>query len=259
MACTVRTFLMTHDPLSSAPNSPRSVRLNPERARAWAAAAGTGVVGTRLSSLDTSVMQDLLRFDRIGGPGPGLEVLEVMAAALRHGLSLRLDLQHDSRELVWTVFPAQKLFHCLLPAEGLRRLRLNCLRVERVEPARHEPPADDAQAPHTHALRPMLWGLALNGARSELLPEIAGPVAYRISPDADLTGLHQLEPGATVAAAVARLRRETTALVDIERWPGFHRERAQRLVNGLYLNVALMVSRTHPSAIQALARRDKAA
>jgi len=253
------SFSMAYEPLSVAPHSPRSLRLNPERARAWAAAAGTGVVGTRLSSLDTSVMQDLLRFDRIGGPGPGLEVLEVMAAALRHGRSLRLDLQHESHELVWTVFPAQKLFHCLLPAEGLRHLSLSRLRVERVEPARHEPPADDAQVPHTHALRPMLWGLALNGSRSELLPEIAGSVAYRISPDADLSGLYQLDQGATLAAAVARLRRETTALVEIERWPGFHSERAQRLVNGLYLNAALMVSRTHPSAIQALARRDAGA
>jgi len=250
---------MAQDPLSAAPPSHRSLRQNPERARAWAAAAGTGVVGTRLSSLDTSVMQDLLRFDRIGGPGPGLEVLEVLAAALRHGRSLQLNLQLESQELVWTVFPAQKLFHCLLPAEGVRRLSLSRLRVERVEPARHEPPDADAQMPHTHALRPMLWGLALNGARSVLLPEIAGAVAYRISPDADLTGLHQLEPGSTVTTAVARLRRETTALVDIQRWPGFDSDRAQRLVNGLYLNAALMVSRTHPSAIQNLARQSRMA
>lgn len=253
----VRTaHLMAHDPATAAPQSPRGTRLSPERARAWAAAAGTGVVGTRLSSLDTSLMQDLLRFDRVGGPGPGLEVLEVMAAALRHGRSLRLELQYESRELVWTVFPAHKLFHCLL-APG--SLRLNRLRVERVEPARREPPAADAKAPNTFALHPLLWELALSGARSELLPEIAGPVAYRISPAADLAGLRELEQGATLAAAVARLRRETTALADIEGWPGFSPDRAQRLLNGLYLNAALMVSRTHPSAIQGQARRARAA
>ena len=250
---------MSNDPLLATLQPAQSVRLNPERARAWAAAAGTGVAGTRLSSLDTSVMQDLLRFDRVGGPGPGLEVLEVMAAALRHRRSLRIELQHESRELTWTVFPNQRLLHCAHPADGLRRLRLTRLRVERVEPARLEPPAADSNAPNTYALGPLLWALAMNGARSELLPEVAGPVAYRIAPGANLAGLHRLEQGATLAAAVARLQRHTTALVDIEGWPGFHRERAQRLVNGLYLNAALMVSRTHPAAINEQGRRHRAA
>jgi hypothetical protein len=31
-------------------------------------------------------------------------------------------------------------------------------------------------------------------------------------------------------------------------WPGFERERATRLLNGLYLQGGLMVSRTHPAA-----------
>lgn len=248
---------MADTPPSAAPQNPRSARLSPERALAWAAAAGTGVAGTRLSSLDTSVMQDLLRFDRVGGPGPGLEALEVMAAALRHGRSLRVEMRHDDREVVWTVFPRQKLFHCLLSADHRRHLHLGRLRVERVEPSRREPPAQDARTPHTFALVPMLWDLALNGSRSELLPEIAGPVAYRISPSGKLTALQQLERGATLAAAVQRLGRQTTALGDIEGWPGFNRERAQRLLNGLYLNSALMVSRTHPRAIDDLARHER--
>lgn len=240
---------MDQDPNPVAPQSPRSARLSPERARAWAAAAGTGVAGTRLSSLDTSVMQDLLRFDRIGGPGPGLEALEVVAAALRHGRSLCMVLEHESREVVLTVFPNHKLVHCPLPADGWGRLHVGRLQVERVEPARREPPAAGAK-PSTHllALEPVLWDLALNGSRSELLPEIVGPVGYRISPAAELPGLHQRHQGATLAAAVARLRRDTSTLADIERWPGFDRERGQRLLNGLYLNAALIVSRTHPAA-----------
>ena len=249
---------MADTPPSAAPKPPRSARLSPERALAWAAAAGTGVAGTRLSSLDTSMMQDLLRFDRVGGPGPGLEVLEVMAAALRHGRSLRVEMRHDAREVVWTVFPNQKLFHCQLSADSRRRLHLRRLRVERVEPARREPPAPDAKTPHIFSLRPMLWDLALHGSRGDLLPEIAGPVAYRISPAGDLAALQRLEEGATLAAAVARLRRQTTALAELEAWPGFDRGRAQRLLNGLYLNSALMVSRTHPSAIQDLARHERA-
>jgi hypothetical protein len=248
---------MADTPPSAVPQNPFSPRLSPERALAWAAAAGVGVAGTRLSSLDTSVMQDLLRFDHVGGSGPGLEALEVMAAALRHGRSLRVEMSHDAREVVWTVFPNQKLFHCLLPARDRRRLSLSRLQVERVEPSRREPPAHEARTPHIFALAPMLWGLALNGSRSELLPEIAGSVAYRISPSGELATLQNVEMGETLAAAVARLRRETTALGEIERWPGFNRDLAQRLLNGLYLNSALMVSRTHPRAISDLARHGR--
>jgi hypothetical protein len=112
---------------------------------------------------------------------------------------------------------------------------------------------------HHFALEPVLWGLALSGSRSDLLPEIEGSVGYRISPAADLTALCRSDTGATLAAAVARLRRETSTLLDIESWPGFARERAQRLLNGLYLNAALMVSRTHPSAMREQTRRDPAA
>lgn len=251
---------MAQNPLPNVPHPPRSARLTPQRARAWAAAAGAGVAGTRLSSLDSSVMQDLLRFDRIGGPGPGLEVLEVMAAALRHGRSLGMVLEHDARQLLLTVFPRQKLAHCSLTLDGWKRIPLARLHVERVEPARREPPASETKlTSHHFALEPMLWDLALNGSRSDLLPEIEGSVGYRISPAADLSALRQSDMGATLAAAVSRLRRETSTLVDIESWPGFSRERAQRLLNGLYLNAALMVSRTHPSAVRDQARRDQAA
>jgi len=204
-------------------------------------------------------MQDLLRFDLVGGPGPGLEVLEVMAAALRHGRSLRVVMRHDAREVVWTVFPTQNLLHCPLSADQLRRLQLRRLQVERVEPARRGPPAPDAKTPHTFALRPLLWDLALHGSRGELLPEIAGPVAYRISPAGELAALQLLEQEATLAAAVTRLRLDTTALSELESWPGFDRERAQRLLNGLYLSAALMVSRTHPSALRDRARPEAAA
>jgi hypothetical protein len=250
---------MAHNLLPTAPQSPSSARLTPQRARAWAAAAGAGVAGTRLSSLDSSVMQDLLRFDRIGGPGPGLESLEVMAAALRHGRSLCAVLEYDSRQLLLTVFPNQKLVHCTLTADGWKRLPLASLKVERVEPARREPPTAQAgTSAHHFELEPVLWDLALNGSRSDLLPEIEGAVGYRISPAAELTALCQSDRGATLAAAVARLRRETSTLVDIQSWPGFSRERAQRLLNGLYLNAALMVSRTHPSAMRDKTRRERA-
>jgi hypothetical protein len=47
---------------------------------------------------------------------------------------------------------------------------------------------------------------------------------------------------------VARLKRDTTNLREMAQWPGFDPERAMRLLNGLYLQGGLMVSRTHPAA-----------
>jgi hypothetical protein len=38
-------------------------------------------------------------------------------------------------------------------------------------------------------------------------------------------------------------------LRDISDWAGFDRERAVRLLNALYLQAGLMVSRSHPDAI----------
>jgi len=86
---------------------------------------------------------------------------------------------------------------------------------------------------------------ALRGVRAELLPEIAGQAAYRIAPGADL---HLPAPGGSLGEAAARLRREPTRADDIARWPGFDDDRARRLLNGLYLQPGLMVSRTHPAA-----------
>jgi hypothetical protein len=66
-----------------------------------------------------------------------------------------------------------------------------------------------------------------------------------VSPGLDLTGLNL---SGSMLAAVQRLRRETTNLRDLSRWPGFDRERAMRLLNALYLQAGLIVSRTHPNA-----------
>ncbi len=209
-----------------------------------------GGATTRLSSLNPTLMQDLMRFDPSGPQDPGLEALEVLAAAVRHARRLRLHLEHESRVLPVTVFPAEHQVYCPLPMARLLESRLSELRVLHVEPAQLRPLGERDELPlgepHLYtALGPLLWELALRGSREELLPEIAGTAAYRVAPGADL-GV--LELSGTVAAAVARLRRETTNLREIAGWPGFDRARAMRMLNGLYLQAALMVSRTHPAA-----------
>jgi hypothetical protein len=206
---------------------------------------------TRLSSLNPSLVQDLMRFER--DPSESLDVLEVLAASLRHARPLLLHVQLERRVIPLTVWPADRQVLGPMRLAQLLALPLPDLRVLRVEPApEHANPGESSEPPLDEPpqwvipIGPLLWELALRGSRDALLPEIAGVAAYRVVPGADLQALDLI---GSLASAVARLRKEATPLRDIAGWPGFDRERAMRLLNGLYLQAALMISRTHPSAI----------
>lgn len=205
---------------------------------------------SRLSSLTPSLMQDLSRFDHARRPGEGLEVLEVLAACVRHGCNLLVHLQAETRVVPLTVFPTERLAHCPMNMEQLLASRLTDLHVMHVEPAVLRPLGHRDQVmvgdpEHYSPLGPLLWELALRGAREELLPEIAGNAAYRIAPGVEFQALNLM---GSLAAAVQRLQRATTNLREISEWPGFDRARATRLLNALYLQAGLMVSRSHPAA-----------
>lgn len=51
---------------------------------------------------------------------------------------------------------------------------------------------------------------------------------------------------ATLTEAVQRLRRQTTPLREITAWPGFDADRALRLLNALYPQSALILTRSLP-------------
>lgn len=204
-------------------------------------------ITTRLSALDPSLHQDLLRFE---GKGRQSELLEVMAGAVRHASTVTVHLQLRQHVLALTVFPVHRLVHGVLPMAQFLDLQLTDLEVLRVEKAQMPVPdlqtlAQSAVQVHYAPLGKLLWELALRGARDELLPEIAGQAAYRITPTMDL-GL--LELTGSLASACEKLKRQTTSLREIAEWPGFDRTRAMRMLNGLYLQAGLMVSRTHPAA-----------
>jgi hypothetical protein len=204
-------------------------------------------VSSRLSTLSPSLMLDLMRFEQDGQQSG---VLEIVAACIRHARKLLIHLQARERVVPLTIYPVEHLVHCPLPMRAFMALPLDELIVLHVETALLRPPGDRVramvgEAQHYSALGPVLWELALRGSRGELLPEISGQAAYRISPGVNL---RILDLSGSMAAAVARLTRETTNLREIGQWPGFDRERAMRLLNGLYLQAGLMVSRTHPAA-----------
>ena len=211
------------------------------------AARDTDPSNSRLSTLSPSLVMDLLRFEQEGRQGG---VLEVVAACIRHARNVLIHLQAQDRVVPLTVFPVEHLVHCPMPMSQFLALPLGELSVLHVERALLRPPGDPLRAlvgepQHYGALAPLLWELALRGSRDELLPEIAGQAAYRISPGLNL---RVLDLSGTMAAAVYRLQRDTSNLRDMSQWAGFDRERAMRLLKGLYLQAGLMVSRTHPAA-----------
>jgi hypothetical protein len=205
-------------------------------------------VSSRISSLSPSLRADLYRFEADGGSS---EVLEVVAACVRHAKRVTIHLQFEERVLPLTVFPEERLVHCPIPMAQFLAFELTKLSVMHVEPATLRPPGDPEAAlvgeERLHSpLAPFLWELALRGNRSELLPEIAGPAVYRVTPGLDWK---QLPVSGALLTAVKLLRRQSTNLRDISEWPGMDKERAIRLLNALYLQAGLMVSRSHPDAI----------
>jgi hypothetical protein len=204
--------------------------------------------GTRLSSLTPSLLADLQRFGSERSASGALDMLAMMAATIRHARALRAMVQVEQHLVPMTLFPTQRLVHCPLPMVSLLAGRVADWRLMQVEPAQMPAPGETElqTRPHSYTpLPPLLWAIAQRGARESLLPEIGGVAAYRVIPSADL---RLLELTGVVGAAVQRLRKHTTNLREIASWPGFDKPRAQRLINGLYLQAALLVSRTHPAA-----------
>ena len=202
---------------------------------------------SRLSSLSPSLTADLMRFEQ---DGSGSEALEVMAACVRHAQSVTIHLQCLDKVVPLTVFPQVRLVHSPLDMHTLLDARVTELRVLHVEPALLRAPGDEQEAlvgehAQHYPLGELLWELALRGTRTELLPEIAGTAAYRVAPGLELG---RLRLSGALLAAVDRLQRHTANLREMSSWPGFDRERAVRLLNALYLQSGLIVSRTHPIA-----------
>ena len=197
--------------------------------------------------LPTTLLADLRRLDRAA---TGADLLEVVAACMRHHEPALLLLQYE--QLVWpvTLFPGQMLYHSPRDLAQVPRSSLATLKLLDTEPPGVRPPGHwmherIALSRHYRPLSPLLWSLALHGPRSSLLAEIGGTAAYRALRDAEVEGVSL--SGALRPAAL-RLRRETVSLRTVSRWPGMSVERASRLLNGLYLASALLATRAHPAA-----------
>ena len=205
-------------------------------------------VDARISTLGDSLRADLMRFSEDGG---SFELLEVLAACVRHAKRVTIHLECGARVVPLTVFAVERMVHCPVRIGELVERHLPELRVMHVEPAVLRPPGDGERSLvgallEHHPLPQLLWELAMRGPRRELLPEVTGAAIYRVSPSLHVRAL---PASAAVQAAVRRLQAERYSLREISEFPGFDRERAVRLLNALYLQAGLIVSRSHPNGL----------
>ena len=197
--------------------------------------------------LPTTLLADLTRLEK---EGADRDVLEVVAACMRHHEAALLCLQLDGLVLPVTVFPAESVYHCprdLLQGQGAALSHVSMISAEPpgVRPPGHAKHDRVGHAEHYRPLLPLLFALAQHGMRSNLLGEIAGAAAYRATCRLADEGIGAI---GAVASAAEALTRETVSLRTIAGWPGMSLERARRLLNGLYLVSGLRVTRGHPAA-----------
>lgn len=196
--------------------------------------------------LPTTMLADLRQLE---ARRESSDAVEVLAACMRHRQPALLCFQYE--DLVWpvTVFPSELVYHsprdmALASPEALTGLKVLSCDAPGVRPPGHWMHERVGRPEHYRPLRPLLWNLALNGPRNDLLAEIGGTAAYRATLTRDD---RPYAPGA-LGPAAERLRRESVSLRDIAKWPGMSTDRACRLLNALYLNSGLMVMRSHPAA-----------
>lgn len=198
-----------------------------------------GLAGQAGLTLSPSLLLDLKRFaeDPIEA-----DLLAVVAASVRHGKPLSLALQLDEQPLDLTLHPQRQIYYgsrdiCSLTDEALARVKLLSVQPDADTKALLESRA------HIGSLRPMLWHLALRGAQSSLLPEIAGPVRCRLALGTSLNGL---PISGMTRRLIARMRDTPVSVEDLLDGTLQGRAAVQRVWNALYLQSALMVSRAFP-------------
>jgi hypothetical protein len=201
---------------------------------------------TMSSTLGASLLSDLRRFAHEPG---GAELLAVVAAGVRHARALVLYLQHAGAVISVSVLPREQLFHCAvdlteLSVEALGRLRL--LHVEpELELLGHRGSPLQAPTSRLGPLAPLLWLLAMHGPRTELLPEVAGPARYRLAPTWSENGL---PIDAALLPLLQRMRGEALSLDGLSDWTVPQRLPVRRLLNALYLQSGLIVTRAFSTA-----------
>jgi len=175
-------------------------------------------------------------------------LLIVVAACLRHARPLSVHLQHANAVVELSLFPREHLYHSSVDLAALTPIELSGLQMLRVQPqASLDSPGLDRrplQESELRPLRPLLWRLAMHGATSELLPEISGRAKFRVTPGGVPAELLLDE---RVQALLDRMRGRPSSLDELASTTTLERAQVRRLINALYLQSGLMITRSFPT------------
>lgn len=189
------------------------------------------------STLSPSLREDLLRF---ADAGAEIELLPAIAASVRHARSVLLGLDLQGLRILASIHPRQQVFRAPLDLGALSPAECRSLKLVHVEPLGSVAGEQPGGETSSGALRPLLWRLAMHGPRVDLLPEVQGPVRYRLAFGAALRGL-DIAP--EFGPVLARLKSVPLGLDELVAASGIGREMLQRLLNALYLQSGLMIVR----------------
>ena len=197
------------------------------------------VLDAEPTALGPSLLRDLSRF---ADDPLEADLLPVVAASARHNSPLSLELDLGGTTCTLVLDPARQIYSCEMDLCALNDQALQQLRLVRVKSSASES-AEPSAPLRLGSMRPLLWHLALRGAQQELLPELAGNVRCRLTKAMVLTGL---PVDGTTKRLMHLMSGAPVTLDDLLEGAQVSRVRVQRVWNALYLQSALMVSRSYP-------------
>lgn len=196
----------------------------------WAAEERPGDVQ---STLGGALQEDVARFLQAADATTALPVL---AASIRHSRAVALHLALGAQQIRIVTLPRMQAYASDVDLHALAESEFCELRLCRIDEGTQA--NIDVSAFRRGTLGDLVWRTALYGSHHRLLPEIAGPLAYRSVGRARGEG----SSFAGVDAVVKLLSGPPTTLGDLIRSSG-RAELVRRVLNALYLRSALIVTR----------------
>ena len=218
------------------PTQPLSLSETPE---AGPPAVGAGAARPGLNSAMRADLQ------RLAGLQGQVGTLAVLAASVRHAQPLAVHVRTQEKPFLLSVFPRERFYQCEHSLGEFHPDDLALLRLVRVEPVlpllMGDTPSGKPSNFRVGPLGLMLWQLALYGPTHELLPEIAGPASYRLTPSQQLAGL-PMHSG--LPAVLQKLRGRSCTVEELAHGTSLGPSQVKRLLNAVYLQMCLIVTRS---------------
>lgn len=196
--------------------------------------------------LNSAMQADLKRL----AAAPGLlNALAVFAASVRHAQPIAVHVRTSGKAFLLSIFPRERFFQCEHDLTGFLPDDFAMLRLVRIEPVlpllMGDTPSGKTASFRLGPLGLMLWHLALHGPTNDLLSEIAEPASYRLTPSLHLAGLPMHN---SLLPVLQKMRHRSCTVQDLASGSTLGPTQVKRLLNAIYLQLGLIVTRSATKA-----------